>query len=347
MFFSIFLFCSDLLQVAALSSGLEDPSLQPLIPDLIDLLLHSNAANTVQKDSNGWQKWKFRSVSKLSVPTRPALPLQVSLYLTELVQRAVREGLSVSVVESAAYSIRWGHRLAGMDSPTDHPLVKGVVERARRKLARPVQPKQPLSHDIIAEITQSLHLDSASLAHIRFLFILLVGYAGLFRISEILNIRVNDVSISTDFMQINLIKRNNDQYRDGHVSVIARSRKPTCPVGITERLLSLLPDSKGSNNPIVRRIVSSKKPKECFHGCLGISYSTAYGSFKSFSPFISDSHLYGTHSIRVGGANDPGFRSLNSALEDRHVGWKNPKSKLRYTNAIPDDLLKVTRLMNI
>ena len=239
--FSLFLICLDLLQVAALSSGLEDPSLQPLVPDLIDLLLHSNAANTAQKYSQ-------------------ALPLQVSLYLTELVQRAVREGLSVSVVESAAYSIRWGHPLAGMDPPTDHPLVKSVVEGARRKLARPVQPKQPLSHDVIAEITQSLNLDSASLADIRFLFILLVGYAGLFRISEILNIRVNDVSISTDFMQIDLIKRKNDQYRDGHVSVIARSRKPTCPVGITERLLSLLPDSKGSNNPIVRRIVSSKKP---------------------------------------------------------------------------------------
>ena len=303
--------------MAALSSGLEDPSLHPLVPDLIDLLLHSNAANTVQKYSNGWQKWKSWSVSKLGVPTRPALSLQVSLYLTELVQRAVHEGLSVSVVESAAYSIRWGHRLAGMDSPTDHPLVKSVVEGAHRKLARPVQPKQPLSHDVIAEITQSLNLDSASLADIRFLFILLVGYAGLFRISEILNIRVNDVSITTDFMQINLIKRKNDKYRDGHVSVIARSRKPTCPVGITERLLSLLPDSKGSNNPILRRIViSSKKPNECFHGCLGISYSTSYSSFKSYiSPFVSDSHLYGTHSIRIGGATDPGFRSLDSPLK--------------------------------
>ena len=272
-------------------------------------------------------------MSKLGVPTRRALPLQVSLYLTELVQRAVHEGLSVSVVEYAAYSIRWGHRLAGMESPTDHPLVKSVVEGAHRKLARPVQPKQPLSHDVIAEITQSLNLDSPSLADIRFLFILLFGYAGLFRISEILNIRVNDVSISTDFMQINLIKRKNDQYRNGHVSVIARSRKPTYPVGITERLLSLLPDSKGSNNPIFRGIVSSKKPKECFHGCLDISYSTAYSSFKSYiSPFVSDSHFYATHSIRIGGATDPGLRSLDSALKDRHVGWKNPKSKLRYTN---------------
>lgn len=108
--------------------------------------------------------------------------------------------------------------------------MKGVVEGARRKLARPVQPKQPLKHDSIAEITLSLGSASASLADIRFLFILLVGYAGVFRISEVL-ISVRDVSVFHDFMKVYLIKRKNDQCRNGHVSVMARSRKPTCPGG--------------------------------------------------------------------------------------------------------------------
>ena len=53
-----------------------------------------------------------------------------------------------------------------------------------------------------------------------------------------------------------------------------------------------------------------------------MSYSTAYASFKSYiSPFVSDISLYGSHSIRIGGANDPGFRSLDSSMKDRHVGW--------------------------
>ena len=235
------------------------------------------------------------------------VPLQVALYLTELVERAVLKGHSASVIESASYSIRWGYRLAGMDSPTIHPLVKGVVEGARRKLARPVQPKQPLKHDSIAEIALPLGSASASLAEIRFLFILLVGYAGVFRISEVLSIRVRYVTILDDFMKVYLMKRKNDQYRDGHVSVIARSRKPTCPVGITDRILSLLPDSSDSSYPIVRRIVSSRHSKERFHEPLGISYSTAYASFKSgISPFVSYTCLYGTHSIRIGGVNDPG-----------------------------------------
>ena len=159
---------------------------------------------------------------------------------------------------------------------------------------------------------------------------------------------MRDVSIFDDFMKVYLVKRKNDQYRDGHFSVIARARKPTCPVGITERILSLLPDSSGSNYPIVRRIVNSRHSKERFHEPLGISYSTAYASFKSYiSPFVSDISLYGTHSIRIGGANDPGFRSLESSMKDRHVAWKNPKSKFRYLETVPEQLVEITRSMSI
>ena len=115
------------------------------------------------------------------------------------------------------------------------------------KEASETRPAQAaVEHDSLAEITLSLNSASASLADIRFLFILLVGYAGVFRISEVLSIRVRDVSIFDDFMKVHLIMRKNDQYRNGDVSVIARSRKPTCLVGITEGILSLLPDSSSS-----------------------------------------------------------------------------------------------------
>lgn len=76
-------------------------------------------------------------------------------------------------------------------------------------------------------------------------------------INKVLSIRVKDVSIFDDFMNVYLVKRKNYQYKDGHISVIARSWKLTCPIMITEKLLHLLPDSKDSSNPIVRRIVNS------------------------------------------------------------------------------------------
>ena len=50
----------------------------------------------------------------------------------------------------------------------------------------------------------------------------------------------------------------NDQDRDGHVSVTDNwSRKPACPVGITERISSLLPDTSGSSYPIKLRYLEA------------------------------------------------------------------------------------------
>ena len=62
---------------------------------------------------------------------------------------------------------------------------------------------------MITDITLILNTTSASLADIRFLFILLVGYAGVFRITKILSLRVKDIIILDDFMKINLIKCKN------------------------------------------------------------------------------------------------------------------------------------------
>ena len=150
------------------------------------------------------------------------IPLQVALYWTELVDRAVHEGHSVSVIESVSYSIRWG----GTSRGTSAGAWSGALLRVRRDSWR----KQPLSHDGIVDITLSLNTTSSSLADILFLFILLASFP--------VNLRVKDITIFEDFVKTNLIKRKNDQHRDGHVSVLVRSCKPTCPVGITERLFS-------------------------------------------------------------------------------------------------------------
>ena len=72
----------------------------------------------------------------------PAIPLQVALYLTGLVDRAFQQGHSVSVIESATYIIRWGHRLADFEPLKEYPLLMDVAESERRKVARPVQSKQ-------------------------------------------------------------------------------------------------------------------------------------------------------------------------------------------------------------
>ena len=72
---------------------------------------------------------------------------------------------------------------------------------------------------------------------------------------EIRSLSVQDVSVRSEYMSVFILKRKNDQYREGHTSLLARSHKATCPVSITERLLKLLPSFIKSSSPLVRRIV--------------------------------------------------------------------------------------------
>ena len=78
--------------------SLQDPSLRLKVPHLLDILLKSCAATTAQKYSSGWQRWKAWARYKLGVSVLPAVPSQVAWYLTELVEHAVRNGHSVSVI---------------------------------------------------------------------------------------------------------------------------------------------------------------------------------------------------------------------------------------------------------
>ena len=106
-------------------------------------------------------------------------------------------------------------------------------------------------------------------------------------------------------MSISVPKR-----REGQISVLARSRKLTCPASITEKLLSLLPlqDPKASL-PIIRRIVKTKK-QERFHDLLSISYTTALDTIRSLSlPLYRNlaTKQLATHSLKSGGASNAGL----------------------------------------
>ena len=160
--------------------------------------------------------------------------------------------MGISSIESVLYCIKWGHSLAGIvDCPTGHPIVKSSLEGARRRLAHLVHPKEPLSVDIVCRIADH-YISSSSLPVICFLFILLVCFAGFFRMDEIHNLSFKDVSIYSEYMSVFIPKCKNDQCREGHTSLLARSYEATCPVSITKRLLKLLSLSIKLFSPLVR-----------------------------------------------------------------------------------------------
>ena len=100
------------------------------------------------------------------------------------------------------YSIAWCHRLAGLQvcSP-NHSLIKGTLEGVRRMIARPVHLEESLSFKLIERINDAYSRTESLTVH-RLLFILLVGYAGIFRFNEIQGLRVMDLSIYIERMSV-------------------------------------------------------------------------------------------------------------------------------------------------
>ena len=83
------------------------------------------------------------------------------------------------------------------------------LEGAKRRLARPVHPKEPLSVSTVQAIATHF-ASSASVSDLRLLFILLPGFAVFFRIDEIRNIAL--LSIHSDHMSVYVPQRKNDHY---------------------------------------------------------------------------------------------------------------------------------------
>ena len=97
------------------------------------------------------------------------------MYLLELTDDALQKNTGCSAIDSALYGIRWAHKIAGLESPTEHPTVIAAAEGATRKLSKPVEPKQPLDLETVVKVAQYYNRVLASLAVIRFLFVLLVS----------------------------------------------------------------------------------------------------------------------------------------------------------------------------
>ncbi len=110
--------------------------------------MQDRAPQTVKKYLNTFQQWKKWAKRKgLHVP--PASGYEFALYITYLLRRAK----SMPTINAAVYGVAWAHRKVAAVSLTEHPLVKQMVEAAKRIIGTaPKNRKQPLGVDHIKKL---------------------------------------------------------------------------------------------------------------------------------------------------------------------------------------------------
>lgn len=312
---------------------------------LMELLCESKADRTVKSYHAGFCRWKkwAASCGIDNVDILPAKPFYVAIYLSSLVQTC----RTVSPITSAFYSLQWAHNLVGFPSPTDSVIVKNVHEGAKRRLAVPTNKKDPITPEILEQFYKSTFQED-NLFSQRLICACLLAFSGFLRVSELLNIRRNDITFDLTFITIFIPKSKTDIYRDGNSVVIARTNTDLCPVKNLELYLTLAKIPVGSEQFIFRNITAYKGRFELRAEDKPLSYGRIRELFiAAFRPFVPDIKKYGLHSLRSGGATIAANLGISDRLFKRHGRWRSETAKDGYVKDSLGDRLRVSNSLGI
>ncbi|MCC2612644.1 site-specific integrase [Neorhizobium petrolearium] len=232
--------------MSALSLVSPQPGLEAVSDLSADALDYGRAAlseNTMRAYRGDWQEFEawcaVRQRSHL-----PASPATVANYASSLASA----GKKVPTIARKLAAIRFFHRGAGEENPTDNAGVAAILKGIRRTVGTAPRQKAPATVDVIHALLA--RIDADTLQGKRDRALLLLGFAGAFRRSELVAITVEDLTFSDEGVDVFLPKSKTDQEAKGQ-SVAVLNGKALKP---TDRLKEWLSAAEITSGPIFRRI---------------------------------------------------------------------------------------------
>lgn len=209
----------------------------------------------------------------------PAVPETVALYVAHLSQPGGGEKpRAVATITRHLSSINTMHKAARYPPPAkmDDPVLAETYHGACRLLGKRQNCKQPLTLDKIVRLLEAV---DQPIAGARDRALVLVGFVGAFRRSELAAMRVDDLVRHRRGYTIRIPRSKTDQAGEGReVEVLYGVREQTCPVlalenwlkvgnvqeGCVFRQVGLHGDVRGGLSPagvgeIVKRLVRKAK----------------------------------------------------------------------------------------
>lgn len=139
----------------------------------------------------------------------PASPATVARYLAHLADK----GLKAATIERRAAAIRYAHRVAGLEPPTNAEAVKAVTRGIRRMIGTAQVQKAPATAAAIASMIEGL--SDASIIGLRDKALLLLAFAAALRRSELVDLKVNDVERVERGIILHIRRSKTDQEAKG------------------------------------------------------------------------------------------------------------------------------------
>jgi integrase len=154
----------------------------------------------------------------------PSTPSTIGLYLASMADA----GRKVSTIERALVSIGAGHRATGHEAPTAHPAVRLVMAGIRRRLGTAQAKKAAVRADQLGSMMRALPRDVSGT---RDRALLLVGFFGALRRSELVALDVRDVRFVAEGAIVTVRRSKTDQEGKGlEKGLPTTSDESLCPV---------------------------------------------------------------------------------------------------------------------
>lgn len=191
---------------------------------------HAKASNTLRAYRADWQDF-VTWCDAHGVQPLPALPETVALYLSDL----AASGKKTSTLQRRISSISQAHQAAGYESPTRSSKVRSVMAGIRRVHGSAEEGKAPVLVDDLRRMVAQL---PDTLLGVRDRAILLLGFAGAFRRSELVSLDVEDLEFAREGLIVTLRRSKTDQEgRGSKIGIPFGSNPETCPVRAVEAWL--------------------------------------------------------------------------------------------------------------
>lgn len=280
-----------------------------------EYMAHAKSSNTLKAYRKDWEDFcRFCNANDLN--SIPATAKTVVSYLT-----VQADEHKISTLERRIASISQAHQAAGFSTPTSDMQVRVLMQGIRRVKGTAQTAKSPvLTHDI----KQMINTLPDNLLGLRDRALLLVGFAGGFRRSEIVCLNVKDLNFTREGLIINLRYSKTDQEGKGRkVGIPYGTNYNTCPV----RSLQLWLEESGiTSGPLFRSVNRYGSLQE---GRLS-DKTVALIVKRSAEAAGLDASNYSGHSLRAGLATSAAMNGASERSIMNQTGHKSLNMVRRY-----------------
>ena len=281
--------------------------IQFLEEETLNNLRNSKSNNTLRAYKADYNDFTL-FCSKNNFQSMPTKPQIMALYLTHL-----SKSLKYSTLKRRLASISILHKMKGHYIDTKHPVIIENLMGIKRTIGSHQKGKKPLLINDLKSLINAIHQSNEKdLRKTRDKALVLVGFAGGFRRSELVDIENADIEFVVEGVKIFVKRSKTDQSGEGMIKAIPYfDNENFCPV---KALKNWIEESNLKNSKI-----------------FNISDKSVALIIKKYANYAGlDGHKYAGHSLRSGFATS----TAESGAEERNImamtGHKSTEMVRRY-----------------